>query len=378
MPAAGRRASRWLIALLVGAAAMAALAIGVFREDILRTGLDPKVPFQTYQPPPAPDYASPASWHLAPGQPATAADPPADVFFVSPTTYDGGANWNAPIHSGRADRLFRRVMAPNYVGPFVTVGRVYAPRYRQASLYSMLTLREDAREARRFAYGDVAQAFRYYAAHQNGGRPFILVGVEQGGTLAARLLAEEVARNPMLMRRLAAAYLIDTAVTAEHPPIAPCLKPRQTGCVAAWAAAPANAPERAQAIVDRSLVWTADGEFENLNGARVLCFNPLLGAVSQAPAAARLNLGSANATGLEWGARPAFLTRQVGAACDARGVLRLTAPKSPSLKPSGAWSERRKAPGYNIFYANLEADAKARVEALLTALSGEPGASLRL
>ncbi len=61
-----------------------------------------------------------------------------------------------------------------------------------------MTLREDAQEARRFAYPDVAAAFRYYVEHYNYDRPFVVVGVEQGGTLAARLLAEEVARYPKL------------------------------------------------------------------------------------------------------------------------------------------------------------------------------------
>ena len=28
-------------------------------------------------------------------------------------------------------------MAPNYAGPFVRVGRLFAPRYRQASLYTL-------------------------------------------------------------------------------------------------------------------------------------------------------------------------------------------------------------------------------------------------
>src|SRR5204863_308586 len=82
------------------------------------------------------------------------------------------------------------VMAPNYIGPFVSVGRVFAPKYRQASLYTQLTLRDDAREARQFAYGDVREAFRSYLNHDNGGRPFLIVGVEQGGTLALRLWAE--------------------------------------------------------------------------------------------------------------------------------------------------------------------------------------------
>lgn len=363
------RLPRWAIAALAGLALLIAAAGIVYREDILRTGLDPRVPFQTYTPPPAPDYGQPSAWALAPSGPPRPGDPPADVFFLSPTTYDGGEHWNAPIGEPKSGRLFRRVMAPNYVGPFVRVGRVYAPRYRQASLYSLLTLREDAREARRFAYEDVVRAFRHYAADDNGGRPFVLVGVEQGGTLAARLISEEIMPNPMLRQRMAAAYLIETVVRADAPPAPPCRRPGQTGCVAAWASAFEDEPERAEAILDRSLVWRG-GQLDNLHGATPLCFNPLLGAVTDAEAAARLNLGAANATDLEWGARPAFLTRQVGAKCD-EGVLRISRPKSPSLKPTGSWADRRKAPGYNLFYANLEADAKARVEALRVQLSGE-------
>ncbi|WP_309644962.1 DUF3089 domain-containing protein [Phenylobacterium sp.] len=343
---------------------MAAAAF-VWRDDILRTRLDPKEPFQTYDPPPAPDYRERNAWALMPERPQAvdASSPAADVFFVGPTTFDGGRHWNAPIDDPKADRLFRQVMAPNYAGPFVRVGRIFAPRYRQASLYTLMTLRDDAKEARRFAYGDVAAAFRHYMATYNQGRPFVVVGVEQGGTLAARLLSEEVAARPEVLARLAGAYLIDTAVPADAPPIPPCTTPRQPGCLAAWVQAFENEPERAQMILDRSLLW-ADGQLDNLHGRAPLCFNPLLGAVSAAEAPSKLNQGAANATGLEWGARPAFLSRQVSARCQA-GVLRVSRPKSTSLKPSGSWTDRRKAPAYNLFYADLETDARGRVEALL-------------
>lgn len=358
---------RWII---VGAVALAVLlmAAAIFwRDDILRTALDPREPFQTYEPPPAPDYDHREAWALMPREPATwtSEEPAADIFFVAPTTYDGGRHWNAPIDDPQANAIFRRVMAPNYAGPFVSVGRIFAPRYRQASLYSLLTLREDAQEARRFAYADVAAAFRYYLAHYNGGRPLVIVGVEQGGTLAARLLAEDVARDPALARRLAAAYLIDTVTPADHPPAPPCDTPAKTGCVAAWATAFEGEIDRARVLKERALVWGEGGQLVNLpRGSTPLCFNPLLGATRDGPAPQRLNLGSANATGLEWGARPAFLTRQVSARCD-DGVLYVSRPKSPSLKLSGAWADRRRAPGYNFFYANLEADAKRRVDALL-------------
>ena len=360
---------RLMAAAIVLVALVLAAAVYVWRDDILRTRLDPKEPFQTYDPPPAPDYAQRSAWALMPNAPEapTAGEPPADVFFVGPTTFDGGRHWNAPIDDPKADRLFRQVMAPNYAGPFVRVGRIFAPRYRQASLYTLMTLRDDAREARRFAYGDVAQAFRYYVAHYNQDRPFVIVGVEQGGTLATRLIAEEVAANPALRARLAAAYLVQTVVPSDNPPLPPCLAPKQTGCLAAWASVYDGEPERAQALLDRSLVWNDAGQLVNLGGRTPICFNPLFGAVVDAEAPARLNLGATNATGLEWGARPAFLTRQVGAKCD-KGILRVTRPKSPSLKPSGSWTDRRRAPGYNVFFADLEADAGARVAAL-----AEPG-----
>ncbi len=356
---------RLMAAAIVLVALVLAAAVYVWRDDILRTRLDPKEPFQTYDPPPAPDYAQRSAWALMPNAPEapTAGEPPADVFFVGPTTFDGGRHWNAPIDDPKADRLFRQVMAPNYAGPFVRVGRIFAPRYRQASLYTLMTLRDDAREARRFAYGDVAQAFRYYIAHYNLDRPFVIVGVEQGGTLAARLIAEEVAVNPALRARLAAAYLVQTVVPSDNPPLPPCLAPKQTGCLAAWASVYDGEPERAQALLDRSLVWNDAGQLVNLGGRTPICFNPLFGAVVDAEAPARLNLGATNATGLEWGARPAFLTRQVGAKCD-KGILRVTRPKSSSLKPSGSWTDRRRAPGYNVFFADLEADAGARVAAL--------------
>lgn len=348
-----------LTLLLVAAAAF------VWRDDILRTQLDPKEPFQTYDPPPAPDYAAKAAWALLPTNPGAPSptDPPADVFFVGPTTFDGGRHWNAPIDDAKADRLFREVMAPNYAGPFVRVGRIFAPRYRQASLYTFMTLRDDAKEARRFAYSDVAAAFRYYVEHYNQDRPFVIVGVEQGGNLAARLLAEEVAVHPKLKARIAAAYLMQTVVPANSPPIQACIAPGQPGCLAAWVSVFEGEPERAQAILDRSLVWDQDGQLVNLQGRVPLCFNPLLGAASNAPAPARLSLGAANATGLEWGARPAFLTRQISARCE-KGVLRVSRPKSTSLKASGSWTDRRKAAAYNLFYADIEADAKARVAAL--------------
>ncbi|HEY2358099.1 MAG TPA: DUF3089 domain-containing protein, partial [Phenylobacterium sp.] len=309
-------------------AAMAILGVAFvgFRADLIRYSLDPKTPFQTYKPPPAADYAQRSAWFLMPTGPETptASEPAADIFFVSPTTYAGGHEWNDPIGAESSDRMFRRVMAPNYAGPFVRIGRIFAPRYRQAGLYSLLTLREDARDARRFAYNDVAAAFRYWRDHDGAGRPFMIVGVEQGGTLATRLLTEEVAPNPQLRARLAAAYLIETVVPATYPPLPPCARRDEAGCIAAWASVPESEIDRGRILLARALIWDSNGELQNLQGP-ALCFNPILGATTDEPAPARMHEGAANATGLEWGARPAFLARQVSARCEG-GVLRVSSP----------------------------------------------------
>ena len=355
----------WLAGAAILLVLLLAAAGFVWRDDILRTGLDPKEPFQTYEPPPAPDYAEAGAWLRRPDAPETwdEGDLPADVFFVGPTAYDGGRHWNAPTDDPQAERFFRRTVEPNYAGPFAEVGRLFAPAYRHASLYSLLTLRDDAREARRFAYSDVREAFRHYLTQYNHGRPFFIVGVEQGGTLAARLLAEEVASDPEIARRLAGAYLIETAVQADRPPLRPCRAPAEPGCLVAWMSVYEGQREMAQTLRDRSLVWGPEGDLVNLSGPP-LCYNPVLDRVTDDEAAARLARGATNATGLEWGARPALQTRQVSAQCQ-NGVLFVSRPRSGAFKRTGGWAERRKAPSYNLFYGDLEASAQARVQALL-------------
>jgi hypothetical protein len=359
-----RRRLRFWLAL--GAAALAVVifaALMIWRDDILEALLDPQVPYTVYKPPPAPDYARAGAWdHL----PAAGEGAAVDVFFIHPTTYDGGRNWNGPIADKGAARLYTHVMAPNYAAPFARAGRVFAPRYRQASLYTSLTVFDDAIEAREFAYGDVRAAFDYYLAHLGAHRPFILAGVEQGGQLAARLLREVVAPDPALRRRLVAAYLIETGVPAAafgpDAPIPACRRRDEAGCVVAWVSARQGDFPRVISILTRSKVWSADGHLVNLAGAPLLCVNPLLGAADNSPAPPRLNLGAANATSLEWGARPGFMVRQVGAQC-IDGILRVSRPRSATLIPHGSFTERLRVPDYNLFWADLEADSLARTAA---------------
>ncbi|HUO11296.1 MAG TPA: DUF3089 domain-containing protein, partial [Caulobacteraceae bacterium] len=366
----GRGWRFWLGAWVGALAVVLALAGYLWRDDVVKALLDPKTPFGKDHPPPAPDYALKTSWALLPDT-NEASPPTADVFFIHPTSYppsftsyNGGRHWNAPINDRGANVVLYQVMLPNYAGPFASVGDVYAPRYRQATLFTKSTLWDDAIEARQFAYGDVKAAFDTYIAKYNHGRPFVLVGVEQGGELGARLLREVVAPDATLRSQLVAAYLIDAVAPAdEHgagSEVPACERREEAGCLVAWVSARRGDFTGASRLLGRAMVWNDQGQLEPLGSRRPVCVNPLLGSDSEADAPERLNLGAAAATGLEWGVRPGFMVRQVGAQCQA-GVLRVTRPRSSLLRPSGDWIERVREPGYNLFWADLEADAQARL-----------------
>ena len=335
-------------------------AVAVWRGDILKAALDPQIPFQTYDPPPAPDYRQASAWALLDARAAGAGN--AAIFFVHSTTYNGGADWNGPIGDGKADAYLKRVVIPNYAGPFARAGAISAPRYRQASLYTRLTLREDAREARAFAYGDVEQAFdQWLGAHPSG--PIILAGVEQGADLIARLVHERVASDAGLRQRLVAVYLMDALVDQDQmTPLTACHARDEAGCVVGWSQVGEGDDGAAKRRLRRALVWDDRGQLVELGDRPALCVNPVSGSDDGAMVSQRRHLGAANATGLEWGLRPAFIDRQIATQCR-DGLLRHTVLKSESFREFSGWADRRKARPYNLFYADIEADAVARLAA---------------
>lgn len=146
--------------------------------------------------PPLPDYSRPDAWLAFPGRPglehaAPTGEAPVndhlarvDVFFIHPTTVMGGGITNA-----RYDAVapFNAAVLVQQVSVFNSCCRLFAPQYRQATLRA---LNDD--QAVELAYSDVLRAFRYYIAHENHGRPFIIASHSQGTTHAVRLLQEAI------------------------------------------------------------------------------------------------------------------------------------------------------------------------------------------
>lgn len=356
---------QWVGVLGFGLVAIFSLGVMVWSGDILRAGLDPQQPFQTYTPPSAPDYQDPAAWALNEARAPNAGH--VAVFFAAPTTYAGKREWNGPVDDGQSRAFLMRVVVPNQVGPFERVGPVSAPLYRQGSLYSRLTLRDDAREARAFAYQDIAQAFEVWIARHTQG-PIVLVGVEQGGELLARLLADPAHMTPERRQRLLAVYLSDVIMPVAQTPVPPCSSPDMTGCLVAFSAVDEGNEGAANRRLRRALVWDSHGRLIDLAAQAALCVNPVTGSVNVPRSEARDSRGATNATGLEWGLQPALQAREVAAECR-DGILFHTRPNSEAYADAGGWVERRLARPYNLFYGDLQHDVENRVDRYLQTTS---------
>ncbi|MFN3835173.1 MAG: DUF3089 domain-containing protein [Glycocaulis sp.] len=343
---------------------LAGIAAWIMRDQVYSAYLDPGVPFQTYTPPEAPDYAQSGSWAVRPFLAVLEEDEPA-VFFIHPTVYDGGDHWNTPHDRISHGEALGRLYLPNFAGPFAANAAIFAPRYRSASLYVFLNNREDGLQARRLAYGDVRRAFRQFLSDIGPDRAFIIAGVEQGALHGLGLLIDEIAPDEALTSRLAVAYLTEFPVLGalfsgplEAIPL--CAGPEDVRCVVTFTPVRANERERIDALTERSSTWSGPGEFALTGGQALACVNPLGWMAGEDPVSARQHRGGAAAEGLQLGERPSPLANQTGAQCR-NGLLIIEQPRSRTLRRPSRLAEVRRAPPFNLFYADIEADAERRL-----------------
>jgi hypothetical protein len=360
---------------MVGGAVFATLIIAgtlawIYRDDIFQTIQDPRQPFQTYDPPDAPVYSRADRWLSLPDltiDPVTLKEK-GDVFVIVPSVYRGGEHYVLPIDDMRRKLKLERIVRPNYVTPYGEAGRLFAPFYRQASLYSYMTTREDARLAQDFAYQDVKRAFETFLMHSPPERPIVLVGHNQGAAHLIRLLQEYFAQDAALTARLAVAYVIDYPVPLDlfdsaFGFVSACESAQDTNCIAAFGSVMLGEDSIAERFTERLLVHEPSG-YQSVNGREILCINPLLWSQTEDYAPERLHLGGVAAEGLEPDIRPAARPNQVGAQCQ-DGVLLVDKPRSRSLRrPMQIGAKFRTLPS-NLFYEDLKQNAVTRVEALI-------------
>ena len=360
---------RIFISVCIGLLAVAViLAFWYYRDDVFQSLNDPGQPFQTYLPTPAPNYSQTEAWLHRPESdidPITI--PGGDIFVVIPTFYLGGEYWNAPIDSQKLQRNFTRIAVPNYVLPYKNAGRVYAPVYRQAALYTFLTNRDDAVDAQIFAYGDVRRAFEVFLEENPPERPIVLVGYGQGGLHVQKLLQEFFAGE--LQKKQAVAYIIDHPLTLDSferklSGLTPCTDKQDTNCVVAFGAFEPAEKKRARMFVQKTMVWDDKGRLDSVRGRPLLCINPLLWTDGTDYAPARLHLGGVAAEGLDKDVAPAPMPQQTGAQCQG-GILLLDTPKQKNLRRPNRFGGKYRTLPFNLFYEDLRLDAKRRVQNLL-------------
>ena len=176
------------------------------------------------------DYADMTYWYAF-GE----SQKPADVFYVYPTVStisfaDNGSSWFADITSkevreeANANQRFNEMLYNNY--------NFYAPYYRQMIFESYLQPDNVLAQNAAIAAKDVNDAFQYYMAHGNGGRPYFLVGHSQGSQMLIELLKSGMTDEQREL--MVAAYCIGYHVTvhelARYPEkLCPAIDSTETG-----------------------------------------------------------------------------------------------------------------------------------------------------
>mgnify|MGYP001813792922 FL=1 len=271
-----------LLALALPGTLWAALML--WGEDYFAYQLKPLERFRPELAAAAPNYDDGRYWAALPGESSAATlvptgqgvrttPAPADVFYIHPTSYLTGDSWNAPLFEDSRAWEMIDVMLAAQASAFNGCCDVYAPHYREATLYSFLD-REDlgGSSALALAYGDVKAAFQNFLT-RTGDRPFIIASHSQGTYHALRLLAEVVDGTP-LQARLVSAYLVGYWIPMDTfgrvlKNIGPCESAQDIGCVVHWSTY-GDKGERRTGVPH----WYPGGT-ELVGQKPLLCTNPL-------------------------------------------------------------------------------------------------------
>lgn len=372
-----------IVAGLVGLAILGAVLLAIFWDDVQEAALlqmRPDRPFAETPQPPAPDYADPEAWAMRPEAMGAAGLTPegmeqkapldVDVFYIHPTTYLESEYWNAPFDYRGGNELLTRALRTQ-AGVFAATGRIFAPRYRQASFGSFLVGNADTAKALAIAYGDVLAAFDRFIAAENGGRPFILVGHSQGSLHGLHLLKDRIAGTP-LAERFIAAYLPGWPIAPEADlaalaGIGPCATPESLHCVASW-------HSFAEGGDPSSFIAASAGQpglsGEPKQASDILCVNPVSWRTTAEKTPQSAHKGAVAPTLMPDAPLSEPLPRLVSARCGEDGFLYMSpAPEGPFttlLLPGGNYHVY----DIHLFYMDIRANARARAKAFLAQWDG--------
>ena len=309
--------------------------------------------FYELEPATAPDYTDSANWAALPTREDSADVIPTgmsldensrvkvDVFFVHPTTYISPSNWNQPLDNERANEITDSWVMRDQASVFNGCCAVYAPRYRQATLYSFVDTSEvkNGEQALELAYSDVRTAFRYFIENNNEGRPFILAAHSQGSFHSDRLIKEEIVGTE-LAQRMVAAYPIGFSIDGSNG-LDICSQPEQIRCQVSWNTNTKN----------------ADVILGNLGD---ICVNPLTWQTAEDRATFEKNLG-----GVVFTAGGEIEPGVTDAKCS-NGQLIISEVKSDKYTLMAFGPGNYHVYDYSLFHMNLRENIDQRVAAYMS------------
>ncbi len=336
----------------------------------------PQGTFDDYERPAVPDYTDRSAWAALPDQqdaadlapdgtsiPEAQAMAQVDVFYLHPTTYRGAENWNQDIAMGDVNEWTDISVMARQASAFNGCCKIYAPRYRQATIAAMGAKDDSGTRAYGLAYEDVLAAWRHYTETWNEGRPFIIASHSQGTFHAIRLLEEEIDGTPWA-DKMVAAYIIGIGINEGKfgrslNSVTLCTGATDTNCVISWNtfardgdAAPGVARLKA---MYRERYGTSDGD-------EIACWNPVSATLDGGNVPAAENLGALpGAAAL--GDLPA-LTQGFGAGCR-DGSLYTDQPMTDDFKLVLFAGGNLHMHDFDLFYENIRTNAVARTEAFL-------------
>jgi hypothetical protein len=202
-----------------------------------------------------------------------ARNPRVDCFYVYPTVSPLPGP-NAPLASAPEIRAAAQLQASR----FSSQCRVYAPLYRQVTAPAVLNPALNTKSARNRAYADVLTAFREYMANDNKGRPFVLIGHDQGAALLTRLVKEQIDPKAKVRAQMLSAMLPGGNVVVprgrklggDFRHIPPCRSDTELACVIAYSAYDSQPPP--DAYVTRLYSGAFPRRLDRTK--QVLCTNP--------------------------------------------------------------------------------------------------------
>lgn len=328
------------------------------------------------------DYTLQASWAALPDTKSPAAAIPVgsglssleasakvDVFYIHPTTYYGNTTPNATIDDLKVAAATDGVLMAQATA-FNSVGRIFAPRYRQMALYLFDGTEEALQGPLNLAYEDLRQAFRYYLKYLNQGRPFIIAGHSQGANHGQRLLIEEVV-GKTCAELFVAAWLPGLALpramldTAEGGGLAANSTAQQLGGVAIWETFGDGFTDRAKWV--RGQVYWHPGQQRWVSATPeqpLFSVNPLTWDEGSELAPAAMNLGAVP-SGVPATNFRGVLPELVSAQNDQGYLIANPPPQEASFKLGTMGNLIYHMYDFSLFWMNIRANARERVHTFL-------------